>query len=504
MFQTHLRAAAYGLIAAAVPVVLGLLFLSAQYQRSLDELFPWWSDEWFYWHQAQSWPAAGWQSGYYAINERTPRLDWSPYYSWGPFVVMLHSLGGSGLNSVVLANIGALLLGSGLGSWLAGAQARQAALLALALALFHPLFLYLPSSMQEVLQYGVALALAGAFARLLDGQTRWRPVALALALAASLLRQPWTLLILPALLLGQPRPHNRRELGRAAARWGLGLALMALLNGLFLWSTAPYIDARVFLTNPSLETLPALLTQLTQAVGQNLRYIFEAAQAAEGLIFLQVGGLLLGVLAWHALGRWRGLPQGEDTFLHAYLIAALLAFVLLIYRVDAWRAYRLIAPHLLFGLALLIWRRRGALALAIAAAALLFIPQMLGSYEQFYLERFTDPLASVIAKNQAQLARVLAYDPQAGRWCNTLSASPYFLVNGRPAGLLASIPAGMGMSWIVWQEDLLPERFRSGYLLLSEADIQAQAARLNLEALLEVKGGTLYRNLDSACWPEAG
>jgi len=492
-----LRAADYGLIAAAVPVLLGLAFLAAQYQFTLDDLFPWWSDEWFYWHQAQTWPVAGWQSGYYAINERIPRLDWSPYYSWGPFVVMLHSLGGSGLNSVVLANIGALLLGSGLGAWLAGARARQAALLAL--ALFHPLFLYLPSSMQEVLQYGVALALAGAFARLLAGQPRGRPAALALVVLASLLRQPWTLLILPALLLGQPKPRNRAELGRLALLALVGLGLMALLNWLFLWSTAPYVDARVFLTNPSLETLPALVTQLTEAVGQNLRYILEAAQVAEWLIFVQLGALLLGLLAWHGLGRWRGLPQGQDTLLHAYLIVALLAFVLFIYRVDAWRAYRLIAPHLLFSLALLIWRGRGALVVAVAAAAFLFTPQLVRTYDVFYLERFTDPLASVIPRNQAQVAQVLAYRPEAGRWCNTLSASPYFLINGRPVGLLASIPPGMGMSWLIWREDLLPERFRSGYLLLTEADAQAQAARLKLEPLLEVKSGTLYRNLDAGC-----
>ncbi|MCS6835945.1 MAG: hypothetical protein NZ750_08010 [Anaerolineae bacterium] len=412
---------------------------------------------------------------------------------------MLHSLGGTGLNGVVLANLGALLIGSGLGALLAGARARQAALLALALALFHPLFLYLPSSMQEVLQMGVALALAGAFARLLSGQAHGRLVALALTLFASLLRQPWTLLILPALLLGQPKPRQRADWARLVLLTLAGLALMVLLNWLFLWSTAPYVDARVFLTNPSLETLPTLLTQLTESIGDNLRYIFESAQVAEWLIFVQLGSLLLGVLVWHVTGRWRGLSQGQDILLHAYLIAALLAFVLLIYRVDAWRAYRLIAPHLLFSLALLIWRRRSALALGVAAVALLFLPQIVDTYESLHTERFSDRLTDYISQRQAQLAQVLAYQPDAERWCNTVSASPYFLINGRPVGLLASIPAGMGMSWIVWREDLLPERFRSAYLLLTDDEVQAQAARLNLEPLLEVRGGMLYRNLDSDC-----
>ncbi|MCS6835944.1 MAG: hypothetical protein NZ750_08005 [Anaerolineae bacterium] len=41
MLKATLRAAVHGLLAAAVPILLGLAFLAARHQLTLNDLFPW-------------------------------------------------------------------------------------------------------------------------------------------------------------------------------------------------------------------------------------------------------------------------------------------------------------------------------------------------------------------------------------------------------------------------------------------------------------------------------
>jgi len=490
----------YGLLAASLTILLGALLLAWRYEgASYADLTPWWNDEWFYWRQAQNWRAAGLESGYFTVSEVTARLGWTPYYTWGPFIVLLHSLGGAGLNSVMLANMGGLLLGSGLGAWAAGANIRRALALALVLALFVPLFLYLPTSYQEVMQYGVALALAGGFARLLSGQTQQRAWLIALILGAALLRSTWAFMLLPAFLIGQPKPTTSPERRARLLRWGLALLLIGLCAIAYSWHGAPYPSFFVwFLANPQVSQLPSLVGRVLTNALTNASGIMVSPYIEEFMQMLQVAALLVLSLRRRLSARSGAAPLYDEWSLHLYQLLLIVLLLILVYGIGN-QAYRLIAPHLLLSLALLVWRRRTALALTLVLPALMLLPIFFNVHAYLMGERLKESIAPHMAAWQATFSETLAYQPQADRWCNTVTASWYYVLEMPMIALSASLPQGLGLSWVYWEESFIPQRFRAGYLLLTEDAVQAWADRLNLEPLLDVEGGTLYRNLDADC-----
>lgn len=500
MAKLKLHSFVYGLLAAAVPILIGALVLAWRYDASYADLIPWWNDEWFYWKQAQSWRVAGLQSGYFTFSEATARFSWTPYYTWGPFIVMLHSLGGTGLNSVVLVNMAVLLLGSGLGAWAAGADVRRTLALALMLALFAPLFLYLPTSYQEVVHYGIALALAGGFARLLEGKTQGRGVLIVFILGASLLRSTWAFMLLPAFLIGQSKPTNVSERRVRLLRWGTVLLLTGLCGMAYSWNGAPYPNFFVwFLANPQLSELPKLIQQIWRNISNNAGRILFSRHIEEVLQIFQMLVLLTAVIRRRYFSAHHQSQSIRDEWgLHVYQLLYIFLLPVVVYHIGN-NSYRLIAPHLLLSLALLIWHNRSRLALGIVLPFFPLFPLFLDSHSDLIEKRLDEPVATQMAGWQAMFADKLSYQPGLDRWCNSVTASFRYVQYNLTTALLASIPHGMGMSWLYWEDEFVPQRFRAGYLLLTDDDAQRWADRLNIEPLLEVEGDTLYRNLDANC-----
>lgn len=210
----RLRPVALALLWWAAPllslsaVLLGLSRETGQ-ALSLAQAAPLWSDEIFYWHQAQTFAKVGLKGGYYSINERPAAASWSHFYAWGAFISIEQGLwarlAGNGLGVIVQLHFALLALASLSCAW--AWQKRAPWGLALLLAVFWPLIFALPSSQQEASHMAVALALSGVFLRLLDG-TASRPmltVGLVWLIVASLSRPTWGVLLLPFLFLSGPR-----------------------------------------------------------------------------------------------------------------------------------------------------------------------------------------------------------------------------------------------------------------------------------------------------------
>jgi hypothetical protein len=266
----------------------------------------------------------------------------------------------------------------------------------------------------------------------------------------------------------------------------------------YSWNGAPYPSFFVwFLANPQIDQLPSLVGQVLRNAATNAGAVLFSPHIEEFLQMLQLLALLL-ILGWRRL-RQPGLAQASAEWeLHLYQLGLIMLLPIVVYGVGN-QFYRLVAPHLLLSLALLVWRKRTRLALSVVLPTLILTPLLLSVQDQLIGERLRTDIRQQVTTWRPRLADVLAYQPQPNRWCNTVTASAYYMIEVPSLALLASIPSGMGMSWVHFDTSLTPQRFRAGYLLLTDEDAATWADRLNVEPLLEVEGGTLYRNLDADC-----
>ncbi len=482
-----------GVLVAGLPLLLGAGLLWAHWQASYAELVPFWSDELYYWHQAQTWRVAAWSGGYYTVSEHLPRLAWSRFYVWGAFSPALYgALGGDSLQSVWRVNVSALVAGCMLAA--AGLSWRRAVMLAVLLAVSPLPLSYMPSSMQELLHVGVALGAAAGFARLLRGERWTRGLLVAWLLAATLLRPTWGLLLLPALVLGETRPKQ------IAARLLAFALLFGAFSALFQASSAPYPHFRSQFFAQAATPLDAL-SALWNYVWHNVGLLFGSGTPTAFWQRAHIVGLVLvltGVWAWE---RRRGTPvlTTAEWGLHLFNLLAVYLAVLTLHEVEDGRDYRVLAPHLFFSASLLVLRGRWRVLLPLLLAFALSLPDTLQEYVEFHAPRFkANNTATQLARWQPVIGAYLAYEAGASAWCNTVSASVYYIADfASEAGLLLAIPRGMGITWI--NPDDVPTRFQARYLLLADWDVAAWQARLNITPMVRVRDGTVYRNLDAAC-----
>ncbi|MEL6528179.1 MAG: hypothetical protein AAFQ07_20960, partial [Chloroflexota bacterium] len=163
------------------------------------------SDEIFYWAQAATFAEVGFNGGYYTVNEMTPPLEQSPFYSWGWGPPVLYGT----VASIVPWNyctpilFNAFLLGIAVISFTAFVPLKrlQLAWLAILLATFPSLVLYMPTFMMQVPNLGLALILTVLFYRAFTSETpltKKQVIYVLLGITiASIFRPTWALLSVP-------------------------------------------------------------------------------------------------------------------------------------------------------------------------------------------------------------------------------------------------------------------------------------------------------------------
>lgn len=473
-------------------VLLGLSHETGQ-TLSLEQAAPLWSDEIFYWHQAQTFARAGLEGGYYTINEKPAAATWSPFYAWGAFVPIVQGawarLVGDGLGVIVQLNLVLLALATLSFAW--AWQKRSSWSVALLLAVFWPLIFALPSSQQEAFHMATALALSGVFLRLLDGTAFPSLVWLGLAwlMAASLSRPTWGVLLLPLLFLSGRRtlPHLIRA--------SLAALLSSLLSFALVDSTAAYY--------PSYRSVQ-MDSYAGGAPEKLLRYGLHSLEllVTGPPLSLLVRGLVvilgtLGLLSAFAAVQRRAAPW-EGLF-HAYNLLGLLLIILFVHQTVDSHDVRVLAPHLLLSLVVLLGLRPrwGLLACAALSSSLPW------AWEDARWIVFNTDGRSAIGQAawRGALNNALAYDGsrRAEPWCNTLTTSFFYVYDLEYGpGLLLAVPPGLGVSYL-FPDGPAPTRLSARYLMLTDEDARLWGERQALERLASVAGGAVYLNRDSAC-----
>jgi hypothetical protein len=499
------RAAEWSLasfLIVAGPVLIASLLLAVLCGGALWDCAPVWHDEMWYFNEMAVFDSAGWQGGYTVSHEWPARAEWVRFGTHGPFVPALYGTlaHATGLHfaSIPLFNAGLLLLGSLI--WVACCRVglRQAWAAALVVAIYWPLILYIPTSMQEVLHLAIAFVLAALSVLLVRSSgNRWLLLlALVAVAAAAQLRVTWAWVAVPLMWVAL-RPENKRQWGLLAAG---GLTFVAALYVEAIMLVSPYPN---FMKNVLAGVFESPLTTcwlvFVHTLKNIVRYIAPNHDTVVQIAFrwqtmMIVGAAIYYLRQRHLHGDRHGASESSDqvdvaatafgfTLLNLGCIGG---FVIALYDVHDWRDFRVIAPHMLLTLLVLIacgsldWLRRYAIVGLIAGV---FAVVQFGKFHQPRVE--FEP--SQIAPFAQQTAKVMKYSPGASAWDNTMLIDMHLMDSQQ----LMAMPPGIGLSTVnFWEQQAWPPR--SKYVLLTHEQADMLGVPDSMHKVAETELGDIY------------
>src|SRR3972149_3943307 len=158
-------------IAVLLPSVIAFLLPLLFFGKTIFAFVPNSSDEIIYWREINTFVDYGFGGGQYSTNEEPAQFAGTPFGSHGPaFAILYGSLGklfGWGENSAIFIHLLLVPIVLLITAKIVKLNSKQLLVLALLLATWWPLQLYIPSNMQEVLHMSMAILLAALFYKFL-------------------------------------------------------------------------------------------------------------------------------------------------------------------------------------------------------------------------------------------------------------------------------------------------------------------------------------------------
>lgn len=500
-------------LAGLVPGLVTFILLSSYFQVDITRFMPvGWSDQTYYWHQILTFQQAGFQGGFYTVNEMPPLVEMFHFGASGFVYPAIYGLvarvvgwqyyTGIFLNMAVIALATWVCLLWSRFDW------RQILVTILILLFVGPVLLFISTISEESFHQAAALILGAVFLALLQGrQPRTRLFSwliLILLIVVSLVRFSWIYLLLPFwLLIGKQRTLRMK----VAIVLGAGV-LMVVILVVFQVTSAPGNNS-VFRRIADVATSPLEgMSALLALTWENLQQLFRVenmfAPTPEITQSLQYMGLLVTVAAGGLLvgrpqsGKRSAVPSigRAEIMFHVYNLGVMLVTALVFYLPEGY--YRVFAPHLLLSLVILIGYRRFRLVGMVVFIGIVSMGAFLEEYQRFRIPAFTFSEDAPTETLQAVFQENLVYNADAANpWCNTLLMPRAMLNTPYPA---AFIPGGIGVSFY-FAPDAMHYPLQSRYLLLTKRAYADLSDRVHVSFLAETPAGTLYRNLDAHCEP---
>jgi hypothetical protein len=271
-----------------------------------------------------------------------------------------------------------------------------------------------------------------------------------------------------------------------------------------------------------LALLVALLWLHRQRVADGVELALSLPDALDrGLSTLQrrLPGGVAAIVTWFDPRRFIGgvkravsvspLDDARPYLFAGLNLAITLAVVIVIYDLQYFRDYRVIAPHLLTVLLVLATGNGWRWAASAAVLNLCFLPFFVWQFDEFHRLRVNRPRFEA---EEIDLRPYLHYDPAASAWSNTLLCPDVRLANR------VRVPPGIGVCWgvqffsggskpplemdspylpFIWRfnDRWLSRPTRSRFVLAEPKEVKKwQGCQLRL--LAEVRNANLYLNLD--------
>jgi hypothetical protein len=489
----------YGLAAlvVALPFVSAWLLARVYLGENLADYTPFWSDEILNWSQVAAFARAGFQGGYFTVNEQAAAFSWARFYAHGPAYPMFYgaiaALAGWEYASPPLFNMLALSLTLGVFILAVKPDLRQLALFGLITASFWSWQFYLVTSMREVLDHAFAILLAAFFIKTIFQPTHrslaWYLLFMAYLVWLAWFKVNWSFLFLPYFLIA------RQRFGLKA--WHavlIALLLIGLSFYVYSQAAAPY-------PNFSQDFFEALkispnrgLRALTGHIEDNLRNLVNPRHSPLWLVMRAqlLAGIFFGVwLVWKAGGD----RQAAQTGLLIVLSGAMLfSATIVIYDVYSWRDYRVFSSLVLFFSLALLACRRFTFPVLLIVSNLALLPVFLSLYAEIMPASFSVDRAGLQELSQ-ELSNAIPYEPGQDGWANTLLVPSTIARNP----LILAVPAGIGLSWFSAPQQL--KRIKSRHLLIDPDSYAVLSQRACLQFRATTALGDLYTNLGGECAP---
>jgi hypothetical protein len=473
-----------GILPVAVVIAMAAWLFGASPARAI----PYVGDEVAYWLQIASFQAAGFDGGYATIEEQASQVSFSHFGPHGPaYAVLFGSIARVvGWNYWSGPAFSAVFLVLAIAAWVLSARPPLVAA-SLFMATFWPLLLAVPNTLEESLHGAVACAIAALLVRLPSEETetdrRMSTALLGLVIVASLIRPLWALLAIP--LGGR---WGRPGQWKFWAGTGAGAVFAASMYSVYTLLASPY-------RGPSggvlLEILSQPLTVLPIVLHRQVAQ-FEAWFAWRDQWFeilfryeLMALGLAAAVLAMTHHDPRARLRLVSAAAMSALVLLSVLTFI----NIGSWRDYRMVTPIVLLLWLLIASVRPRALWVAIAIH-LLVAPIGARTFADFQEPRFHDDPRPAIDAFASEVRGVLAYDRSLPPWGNSVLVH----LDAYQFPLLG-LPKGIGVS-MAFEWDKVAVPFKSRYLLLRPADVDALAGIVRMRKLRDTSLGALYENLD--------
>lgn len=501
----------FGLMAAVLlsPILLTLVLVGIHGSYTLTDYIPRSTDEKYYWHQIQTFQEAGFNGGYYTIEERPSPATFSHFYTKGPVFPTLYGLPAQILGwetyTGALFNLAIVTIALGTFLYTTRPDTRQLTALLLALATFWPLLLFVDKMLQEAIMAAMAIFTTAMFADVLAHQDDFplqrKLIYTAILFGMALIRGgTWSALFIPLYIISS----RRKTLIPLAIELVKGTAL-ALAS--FLTFGQMLLPGSNF--GSTLPTSRAGINNLANKIGGNLSN-FNQGRDLWIVQRYQVLGLSLFALVEFVRPLWSkrqslndllvDRPRGLwEAVFHLVNLGGILAANIVLYDMFDWRDYRVLAPHLLISLLLLVACKRYRIVALLIVINLVLISGFFGAWDELHIKNYAyqdEDLTATLTNFEDSLDGVLVYDPDAASpWCNTLLLVDVWQVLEVE---FVPIPAGIGISY-TRDFSKLDKPPRSAYLLFpTDGDWPYQDSP-DLDYLTDTPYGPLYRNQQVEC-----
>lgn len=491
-----------GLAMALLPVGLACAVVYGAWHARLSNYRPaFWNDAVGYWLWVRQFAHVCFGGGYNYPNELAPAWNFNHFGEGSPLYVYLYGTAGKlfgwQAHLPILVNFALISLALWLFSRRARLDTLQNLILAGALAVSWPIWLFLLTASHETLNQALGTALALGFLSLRQNESS--PAAsragwLLLGIFAALTRLSWVILIYPLLFYSFSGSLLRRA----------GLALAAWI---------PLAAAIVFVTRQVVPPIQnSIFAVLGAANGEGARAVIKQffVQLRVLVKFQDVGPSLLVVILMLILAGmsvraivhlrktnapWREVFRAQEAF-DAYNMLLLLAAGMTLYLAQGF--YRVFFAALWVSLLMHIAERRYAFVRIFIVASLFFLPSALNYYGEWDggIKNYTLESPD-LRQAQPVIAQTVVFDDVAeSPWCNTILI-PIGFYDSR----LTLLPPGIGISYYMTYQPMpnLPVRSKYLWLDVKTYNKMTQMYSLRAELLTRLSLGNLYRNLDADC-----
>jgi hypothetical protein len=245
-------------------------------------------------------------------------------------------------------------------------------------------------------------------------------------------------------------------------------------------------------------TLLIMLKVLIKHIIENLGNLFSG-ELVEILIrfqvlFLIAFSLYRGIQFFYSKAHRRASPYYEEMIIHSINLGFMFVLILLLYDFKDWRDFRVLSPHLLLSIILLILFKHYRLVIILLLSFILIFPFILPIYADWGRAHFSPYNEDISDYEITYIDQGIVYDENAvNGWCNTVLVHGVLLTT--PEYLIA-LDDGLGVSWFsdVFELGRYP---RSRYVMLPISfDIPL---RWQLQNLVELPKASIYLNLNADC-----